>query len=65
MHIAERHDVSRASVVEVARGFPRLVRENVEENMVYLDMIQRRPPGLKPPGSGLPPKRVAKEAVEV
>lgn len=49
VHIAETYGVTRQAVMEVARGFPRLVRENVEENLVYLDMAQRKAPAIRPP----------------
>lgn len=65
IHIAEQHGVSRADVLEVTRSFPRLVRENVEENLVYLDMARRKSPGLRPPTTTRVPACSAPGAVEM
>ena len=49
IHLAERHGVTCEAVAAVARGFPRLVRENVEENLVYLQMARKQQPALRAP----------------
>lgn len=41
MHILKTHPVTPADAMAVTRGFPGLVRENAEETLSYISLIQR------------------------